>query len=281
MKETTENDSSKNSLCFLPFSINVGILRHADYNAAMAQERYSKISEAMVEGKPYSKIELLRLIQNCYPDLSSHSEAWVIYHLLKQGSCCKIGHGLYLKNSALVSYQNPPLPSSIQSLIEQLKRRFPQTPVVAFESSCLNEWLNELIASSTPVIEVESSLLEDAYYALSAKSSYRILLKPTDKEMTHYRQGQFLILEPLTSRAPLNKEGTGIRLEKLMVDLLADSFFSYFFSLGECPNIFQEITQRYIVDSGTLFTYAKRRHVEAELKALLPQMNPARGNGND
>ena len=96
MKETTENDSSKNSLCILPFSINVGILRHADYNAAMAQERYSKISEAMVEGKPYSKIELLRLIQNCYPDLSSHSEAWVIYHLLKQGSCYKIGHELTL-----------------------------------------------------------------------------------------------------------------------------------------------------------------------------------------
>jgi hypothetical protein len=88
--------------------------------------------------------------------------------------------------------------------------------------------------------------------------------------MTHYRNDETILLEPLRSRSPLKRQGTGIRLEKLMVDLLADDFFAYFYSPSELPDVYEAISKNNIIDTDTLFAYAKRRLVYDRLTSLLP-----------
>jgi hypothetical protein len=103
-----------------------------------------------------------------------------------------------------------------------------------------------------------------------------VLLKPSEKEMSHYRTAETLILEPLSSRAPLSKKTPSIGLEKLMVDLLADHFFSFFLSESELPSLCQKMTKDYLINYSTLHAYAQRRGVENRLKRLLPKDLPER-----
>jgi hypothetical protein len=86
--------------------------------------------------------------------------------------------------------------------------------------------------------------------------------------MDYYRDDRTVLLEPLVSRAPLTKNQTTVRLEKLMVDLIADDFLSFFYSSSELPDMFESMRENYAMDYGTLFNYAKRRRVSTELSAL-------------
>jgi hypothetical protein len=237
----------------------------------MRKDPNDDILKSLADGYYYSRDDLLKIIQSKRPAYLESSCRWVLSSLLKNTTLVRIARGSYIKMAALQVYEPDSVPESLSEGLSLLKKTFPDAKMVAFDSSILNEWLNKLIAHSTSVIEIDPAYLEDAYYALKAKSKATILLKPTEKEMTHYHGEQTILLEPLRSRSPLNRQGTSLRLEKLMVDLLSDDFFAYFCSKSELPDIYEEITKKYAIDRDTLFAYAKRRQVYDELMPLIPE----------
>jgi hypothetical protein len=228
------------------------------------------ILDSLKDNHYYSRADLLKLIHEKRPDYSTASCCWVLSSLLKDEAFVRIGRGAYLKLVSASPSEEKPLKEGSAQAVRLLEKSFPEAKIVAFDSSLLNEWLNELIAHSTTVIEMDPSYLEDAYYLLKSKTKMQILLRPNEKEMTHYRNDETILLEPLRSRSPLKRQGTGIRLEKLMVDLLADDFFAYFYSPSELPDVYEAISKNNIIDTDTLFAYAKRRLVYDRLTSLLP-----------
>jgi hypothetical protein len=221
--------------------------------------------------RTYTRDDLFKIILDHHPAYTQSSCRWVLSALLKEGSLMRIYCGGYRKTTELKHYEPVSLEKHTSAALALLKKALPEAKIVAFDSAMLNEWLNELIAHSTGIIEMDPAFLEDAYYVLKAKYKGTVLLKPNEKEMTHYRNGETLLLEPLRSRAPLSRKENTIRLEKLMVDLLADDFFAYFYSASELPDIYESMSRNYALDVDTLFAYAKRRLVYDELCHLIPK----------
>jgi hypothetical protein len=239
------------------------------YNrGTMNEQRYQDILAPLQKGKQYTLAELSSVIHTLRPQLSPRGYSWILSHLVQQGSLKRIKEGIYLRDDTLKIYDSGSLPKVGQECISLIRKAYPDFRIVAFETTILNEWLNELIARSTLIIEVESLALGYVYNALHGKVKATLLLKPSAKEMDYYRDDRTVLLEPLVSRAPLTKNQTTVRLEKLMVDLIADDFLSFFYSSSELPDMFESMRENYAMDYGTLFNYAKRRRVSTELSAL-------------
>jgi hypothetical protein len=236
----------------------------------MNENSYENINDVLKKGYPYRRKEIFSLIEKVKPQYTAASFRWILDDLLKRGTLKRFGRGLYMKGCEQETYMPEVLPLERRA-VKILLERFPLAKIVAFSSTILNEWLNELVAHGTIVVEMEESYLDDAYYLLKEKTKATVLLKPTEKEITHYRDDDTIILEPLRSRAPLLRKDTTIKLEKLMVDLLADSFLTYFFSPSELPALYKTMNERYIINKDALYAYATRRGVCQELISLLPK----------
>jgi Uma2 family endonuclease len=236
----------------------------------MKNNPYKTLLSHLSKRRIYTWDDLLALIdKEGQNSLQSHYR-WIVYQMAKEGLIKRIGRGKYIKADDHKTYVSEPLSASAASSSKVLKKSYPDMSFVIFESSALNEWLNELIARPTIIIEVDSNYLEEAYYALAEKTKLPVLLKPNEKEMTHYRVGKTIVIEPLFSRAPVQKDSHSPSLEQLMVDLVADRYFSYFFSQSELPEMYESMISSYIVNRDSLFSYAKRRRVYEKMLPLLP-----------
>ena len=58
-------------------------------------------------------------------------------------------------------------------------------------------------------------------------------------------------------------------LEKIMVDLFADENLLHFYQGSEMVNIYEKIIDRYSINFTKLFSYAKRRKKEQEIKQFI------------
>ena len=58
-------------------------------------------------------------------------------------------------------------------------------------------------------------------------------------------------------------------LKKKMVDLFADENLYHFFQGSELINIYEKILERYSINFTKLFSYAKRRKKEQEIKQFM------------
>ena len=63
-------------------------------------------------------------------------------------------------------------------------------------------------------------------------------------------------------------------LEKIMVDLFADENLLHFYQGSEMVNIYEKIIDRYSINFTKLFSYAKRRKKEQEIKQFISNNIP-------
>ena len=84
-----------------------------------------------------------------------------------------------------------------------------------------------------------------------------------------------VIIKRLVTRAPIQKiknKKTVVpiaTLEKIMVDLFADENLLHFYQGSEMVNIYEKIIDRYSINFTKLFSYAKRRKKEQEIKQFI------------
>jgi hypothetical protein len=84
-----------------------------------------------------------------------------------------------------------------------------------------------------------------------------------------------IVIKSLTSEAPMQKVDniTVPAIEKIIVDLYADSEIFFFLQGSEMLNIFTNALEKYTVNTDRLLRYAKRRNKGEELKKILAQIN--------
>lgn len=84
-----------------------------------------------------------------------------------------------------------------------------------------------------------------------------------------------VIIKRLVTRAPINKLKNKkavvpiATLEKRMVDLFADEGLFHFYQGSELIHIYEKIIDRYNINLTKLFSYAKRRRKEQEIKQFI------------
>ncbi len=79
-----------------------------------------------------------------------------------------------------------------------------------------------------------------------------------------------IIITKLTTEAP---KSTVIpwhtRLEKMLVDIVADQLLQESLSWGEYPKIYEDAFSMYVIDESCLFRYASRRAVDKKIRKLI------------
>jgi hypothetical protein len=132
------------------------------------------------------------------------------------------------------------------------------------------------------VVEVEKEFTESLYYFLNDSIRMDFFLNPDEKEIEFYisESNVPVVIKRLVTRAPISKikDKKSVipiaSLEKIMVDLFADENLFHFYQGSEMINIYEKIIDRYSINFTKLFSYAKRRKKEQEIKQFISKHLP-------
>ncbi|WP_317046631.1 DUF6577 family protein [Aequorivita antarctica] len=191
-----------------------------------------------------------------------------------------MGRGLYV-----ISYKpkyKPVLTENVLKIARKTTERFEDITYCIWESQWLNEFTQHQASNQMIVVEVEKEFTESLYYFLNDSLRMDFFLNPDEKEIEFYisESNVPVVIKRLVTRAPISKikDKKSVvpiaTLEKIMVDLFADENLFHFYQGSELIYIFERILNRYSINLTKLFSYAKRRKKEQEIKQFISKHIP-------
>jgi len=240
----------------------------------------NKIIEAFKEKSYFDRDELHHFYLDFEPDLKKSTFSWRIYDLKKKDIIKTIGRGLYV-----ISYKpkyKPVLTENVLKIARKTSERFEDIKYCIWESQWLNEFTQHQTSNQMIVVEVEKEFTESLYYFLNDSLRMDFFFNPDEKEIEFYISESTVpvVIKRLVTRAPISKIKEKklvvpiATLEKIMVDLFADENLFHFYQGSELIYIFERILDRYSINLTKLFSYAKRRKKEQEIKQFISKHIP-------
>lgn len=240
----------------------------------------NKLIEAFKDRRSFDRDELYSFYLNFEPDLKESTFSWRIYDLKKKDIIKTIGRGLYV-----ISYKpkyKAMLSDSVFKIARKTNEHFKDIKYAIWETQWLNEFSQHQTANQMIVVEVEKEFTDSLYYYLNDTIRMDFFLNPDDKEIQFYVSESTVpvVIKRLVTRAPIqkikNKKAVVpiATLEKIMVDLFADENLFHFYQGSEMVNIYEKIIDRYSINFTKLFSYAKRRRKEQEIKQFISNHIP-------
>lgn len=240
----------------------------------------NKIIEVFKERPSFDRNELYNFYLNSEPDLKESTFSWRIYDLKKKDIIKTIGRGLYA-----ISYKpkyKPVLSNNALKIARKISDRFEEINYAIWEIPWLNEFSQHQTFNHMIVVEVEKEFEESLYYFLNDSLQMNFFLNPDEKQIKFYisEVNSSVVIKRLVTRAPIIKikeKRTTIptaTLEKIMVDLFADENLFHFYQGSELIYIFERILNHYSINLTKLFSYAKRRKKEQEIKQFISNHIP-------
>lgn len=216
----------------------------------------------------YNESEIISLIREANPAVSDVKTKWMLFDLERNHSITRIGSRKYITDAKLYSYMPCELSENIDSFLSE---NYPDVKYVIWESKQLNEWMNFLLSKNIIFVEVESDLTEYIFSSLMEHlgQEYMILINPDNKMVSRYMRDNLVIIKSLYSRAPTDKKGHGITLEKLIVDVISDRLLTSMIGTNDRDEIIKGIVKNYTINETKALAYAKRRQCETEIKRAL------------
>lgn len=240
----------------------------------------NKIIEAFKNRPSFSRSELYEFYLGSEPTLKNSTFNWRIYDLKRKNILKTIGSELYV-----ISYKpmyKPILSDNAVKIARKTMERFKDIKYSIWETQWLNEFSQHQTSNEMIVVEVEKEFEESLYYYLNDSLKMNFFLSPDKNQIKFYisESSVPVVIKRLITRAPVDKikdKKTTIQiatLEKIMVDLFADENLFHFYQGSELIHIFERIIERYNINLTKLFSYAKRRNKEEEIKAFINQNIP-------
>ena len=208
------------------------------------------------------------------PDIKRATVNWRIYELVRQGSLKRIGRGMYAPGKADCFL--PVLTKKQQIISSRLKKHFPLITFCCWYTSALKEFFQHLAVYDFLLIEAEREAV-DAVFHFVKEIHQNAFKEPSRDIMENFVLAgrDAVIVKSLVSEAPLQEADATPRptLEKILVDLVADSEIFFFLQGHELLNIFESALGKYTVNTDRLLRYAKRRNKKEELQKILNQIS--------
>lgn len=235
----------------------------------------NKIIDAFRDRSSFDRDELFQFYLEYEPDLKESTFSWRIYDLKKKDIVKTIGRGLYV-----ISYKpkyKPVLSDNVLRIARKTNEKFSDIQYAIWENQWLNEFTQHQMSNQMIIVEVEKEFTESLYYYLNDSFRMDFFLNPDEKEIQFYISESIVpvVIKRLVTRAPISKlrdkKNTVLvaTLEKIMVDLFADENLFHFYQGSELVNIYEKILEQYSINFTKLFSYAKRRKKEEEIKQFI------------
>jgi len=231
----------------------------------------NQFKEYFAEQQYVTKKEIVSFYKTLEPNRSESTLTWRIHDLNKKGDIQMVGRSLYsLKPKP---FFQPRLNKYLQKTYSIAINGF----LLESHSICSTEWLNHFTKHQYVrflyIIEVDKDALEPVFHQFQDVGYQNVFLNPDEKIMEQYVLGQdkSILIKPIVSRAPVQRiDGIFIpSLEKLLVDLVADKRIYYTYQGKEIERIYEDAIHHFALNFSTLWSYAKRRNKQGEVKILL------------
>ena len=187
--------------------------------------------------------------------------AMAISRLVRKEAIGNLGYGFYTNHPNNLKLEN----DDLMLIINKLLDNYPFAPKrVVFSSISLNFCINQLISSTTYIVEVEKEYLQSVFMTLKNNFNNVILLKPTKEDKLNYWAPNAIYVVELFKRSPVNKDGS-MAIEKLIVDLLFDENTYSLYSGHDIDSAIDILCSKYTINYKTLFFYATRKNRRHQL----------------
>lgn len=186
--------------------------------------------------------------------------------LLKKGEIIRVGRNAYCVPEETVYPYEYDYSDEAKEIAGKIQEAHPYLEFMVFEMVQLNEFVNHQLAHNVIFVSVEGDLGDFVFDTLKESYPGKILLNPTPEIYHQYWYDGMVVIERLTTEAPKDKNNIwASRIEKILVDIQADTLMLNALSKSEYPLIYGEAFHKYAIDESCLFRYAKRRGVEKKI----------------
>lgn len=233
----------------------------------MIEKRYFEGVSGVTQ---FTRKELLESFRMAGYMLSEASFYKRIEELVKDGQIIRVGRNVYSlpdDKRLLYEYKYSEL---AEEVAQEISQEYPYVNFSIFEFVQLNDFVNHLIAHNVIFLSVDTEVIEFVFESLKEKYPGKVLINPSIEIYHQYWSDNMIVILKLTTEAPKGQKiPWHTRLEKLLVDIVAEPLLLESISQGEYPQIYTDAFERYIIDENGLFRYARRRRATSKIKKLI------------
>jgi len=247
---------------------------------------FESTAEVLQEGLIYKHSELIDLLRRDYPYVSDNSYHWAIQEMIKTGRIVHAGHDQYkVADGTQKPVYEPRYSSLTNKIIQKVSDQFPNIKFVVLEMAQYNEFFRSPVPLNLIIIQVEQRMNIKVFRYLQEQRFAGLMYKPSKQMYDLYKMQNGLLIEPLTSEAPLLiARPHAVCIEKLIVDMICDKYVRWGYDSSERDFALENIENNYRIDIPRLLRYAKRRGKWETVILSMPKlfdqdmMNEAMGN---
>lgn len=192
-----------------------------------------------------------------------------LYQMVSEGKIARAGRDAYFvlpENLKQYHYDHSEKAGKIAGLLTDYH---PYLLFTIFELVQVNEFVNHLLAHNILYVSVSKDVGAAVYDTLRQADQW-VLLQPSQEIYHQYWDDDMIVINRLVSETPMTDAPKwSPRLEKILVDLMADKLIHESVSESELAGIYEAAFDRYVIDESALFRYARRRHAADKIKALI------------
>ncbi|MCF6358913.1 MAG: hypothetical protein L3J54_14020, partial [Draconibacterium sp.] len=235
----------------------------------------NRLIKEFQERDTFSRNELFDFFRYFEPDLKEGTFGWRIYDLKNKDIIKTIRRGYYT-----ISYK----PNYITEISEELLKfakviseQFEDVKYCLWDTDWINEFSQHQSGKKLIIIEIEKDFVESLYYELKDSFRFDFYLNPDEKAIDFYisESQSPVVIKKLITRSPITKRTEKkIRfytplLEKILVDLFTENKLFYFYQGADLMHVFENALQKYTLNYTKIFSYAKRRKKEQDIKQFM------------
>ena len=235
----------------------------------------NRLIEEFKDKASFTREELLQFYRQFEPDLNEGTFGWRIHDLKNKSIIKSLKRGQYV-----ITYKptyKPEISPRLFEIAKLLSEKFDEVKYCVWETAWLNEFVQHQTGKSILFVEVEKGFEESMFYALKDNLHSEVFVYPDERAIDFYiaESKHPVIIKKLLTRAPLMKrtvdklEFNTPTLEKILVDLIAEKRLFSYFQGGELIHIYENALSRYTINFTKLFSYAKRREKERDIKEFM------------
>ncbi|MGD1890851.1 MAG: DUF6577 family protein [Cyclobacteriaceae bacterium] len=235
----------------------------------------NRLIEEFKHKEYFTREDLFEFYRYFEPDLKEGTFGWRIYDLKEKNIIRPLKRGLYV-----ISYKpkyEPEISLELIKLARRITENFEEVRHCIWETKWLNEFSQHQASSRIILIEVEKDFVESLYYELKDSSRNELYLNPDEKDINFYiaESNYPVIIKRLITRSPIvRRTEKKVKfytplLEKILVDLFAEKRLFYFVQGSELIHIYENAISNYAINFTKLFSYAKRREREQDIKQFM------------
>ncbi|MEE3488506.1 MAG: DUF6577 family protein [Bulleidia sp.] len=232
---------------------------------------YQMQMEIFLKDHPsFSAKEFTDMLKETHTIGSNRKAYSILQDLQDDGLIMKVGHGRYTKKSVKPQYHFENSPGMVE-ITRMIDEEYPLITYQTWELYQWNEFTNHQLAHNAFFIEVESGL-ETTVFEMLLEKYPRVLLNPDTEEYYRYRMDDMIVVGKLLSEAPTPLPGTKqASLEKLLVDIFSRKLTGQLIERAEYRKIYEDAFSTYAINESTLFRYARRRHLELDIRRFITE----------